>query len=128
MVLSHGGTLTGHRWHSCGPLWSSKRCRGRRSEIEALAKSKLADEYDAAQKRGEVVSAHDGAKKRVPDGNAIATVTDLGLTRNYGSRGFHPWGAGLPITWSIPSMIRLCSDVPRLWAIRFSTSCRSASR
>ena len=50
-------------------------------EIEALAKRRLADEYDAAQERGEVVGAHDGAKKRVPDGNAIATVTDLGLTR-----------------------------------------------
>lgn len=50
-------------------------------EIEAQAKRRLADEYDAAQDRGEVVGAHDGAKKRVPDGNAIATVADLGLTR-----------------------------------------------
>jgi hypothetical protein len=50
-------------------------------EIEARAQCKLADEYDAAQNRGEVVGAHDGAKKRVPNENAIATVTDIGLTR-----------------------------------------------
>lgn len=52
-------------------------------EIEALAKRRLADEYDAAQERGEVVGAHDGARKRVPDENAIvpATVEDIGLTR-----------------------------------------------
>jgi hypothetical protein len=49
-------------------------------EIEAGAKRRLADEYDAAQERGEVVGAHDGATKRIPDGNAIATVTDIGLS------------------------------------------------
>ena len=50
--------------------------------IEARAKHKLADEYDAAQERGEVVGAHDGAKKRVVDDNAIATAADLGLRRD----------------------------------------------
>ncbi|WP_454917408.1 hypothetical protein [Xanthobacter sediminis] len=54
-----------------------------RLDIEAQAKRRLADEYDAAQDRGEVVGAHDGARKRVPDENAIApaTAADLGLTR-----------------------------------------------
>lgn len=50
-------------------------------EIEALADRRLADEYDAAQERGEVVGAHNGARNRVPEENAIATVADLGLTR-----------------------------------------------
>lgn len=49
-------------------------------EIESLAKRRLADEYDAAQKRGEVHGPNTGAK-RVPDGNAIPSVADLGLTR-----------------------------------------------
>lgn len=51
-------------------------------EIEANAKRRLADEYDAAQERGEVVGPHDGAKKRVGDDNAISTVADIGLRRD----------------------------------------------
>lgn len=44
------------------------------------AKVRLADEYDAAQERGEV-QAHGGQGKRdVPQGN-IPSVADLGLTR-----------------------------------------------
>jgi N6-adenosine-specific RNA methylase IME4 len=52
-------------------------------DIEAAAKRRLADEYDAAQERGEIVGPHDGAKKRVPDENAIAPVTaaEIGLDR-----------------------------------------------
>lgn len=50
-------------------------------EIETQAKRLLADEYDAAQERGEVVGPHNGARNRVPQENAIATVSDLGLTR-----------------------------------------------
>jgi hypothetical protein len=42
---------------------------------------RLADEYDAAQQRGEVFNAHNGAKNRVPDENAIASTEALGLTR-----------------------------------------------
>lgn len=50
-------------------------------EIEAQAKRRLADEYDAAQERGEV--GQEGRPKTVPVGNGFtpATVTDLGLTR-----------------------------------------------
>lgn len=45
--------------------------------------ARLAEEYDAAQERGEVVGPHDGARKRVPDENAIspATAADIGLSR-----------------------------------------------
>jgi hypothetical protein len=50
-------------------------------EIEAAAKRRLADEYDAAQARGEVQ--RDGRPKTVPDGNGFmaATSTELGLSR-----------------------------------------------
>ena len=41
-----------------------------------------AAEHDAAQERGEVAGAHDGARKRVEDSNAIATAADLGLRRD----------------------------------------------
>lgn len=50
-------------------------------EIEAGAKRRLADEYDAAQERGEVVGPRDGQHIAVPDGNGKATAADLGLTR-----------------------------------------------
>jgi phage N-6-adenine-methyltransferase len=49
-------------------------------EIEALAKRKLADEYDAAQERGEVQKHGGQGKRDVPDEN-IPTVEDIGLTR-----------------------------------------------
>jgi hypothetical protein len=49
-------------------------------EIESRAKIRLAEEYEAAQDRGEVVGPHDGAKKRIPDGNSIATALDLGIS------------------------------------------------
>lgn len=49
--------------------------------IEAEAKRRLADEYDAAKERGEVQT--DGRPKTVPDENGFlpATTSDLGLTR-----------------------------------------------
>jgi hypothetical protein len=49
-------------------------------EIEAGAKRRLADEYDAAQERGEVVGPRGGGDSTVPVRNA-ATAADLGLTR-----------------------------------------------
>lgn len=48
-------------------------------EIDAQAKRRLADEYDAAQERGEVAT--DGRPKTVPDGNGKATAADIGLSR-----------------------------------------------
>lgn len=48
-------------------------------EIEAMAKRRLADEYDAAQERGEV--AKPGKPVNVPDGNNKATAAEIGLSR-----------------------------------------------
>lgn len=52
-------------------------------EIEAAAKRRLADEYDAAQARGEVASAKSnrGNQWTVSEGNGAATAADLGLSR-----------------------------------------------
>lgn len=53
-------------------------------EIEAQAKRRLADEYDAAQDRGEVATRDRGGANLpngVSGGNTVATVADLGLTR-----------------------------------------------
>jgi len=61
---------------------AAHRTQAHALEIEARAKRRLADEYDAAQARGEVIGAHDGARKRVDDANAIASAADLGLRRD----------------------------------------------
>ena len=52
-------------------------------EIEAAAKRRLADEYDAAQARGDVASAKSnrGNQWTVSDGNGAATASEIGLTR-----------------------------------------------
>lgn len=47
-------------------------------EIEALAKRRLADEYDAAQERGEVARAG-GDRTKIPEEN-FATAAEIGLT------------------------------------------------
>ena len=66
-------------------------------EIEAAAKRRLADEYDAAQERGDVaghgggrnfkdgdpnVETQSGGQNRVGGDNAIVTMADLGLRRD----------------------------------------------
>lgn len=48
-------------------------------EIEAAAKRRLADEYDAAQERGEVAGR--GKPVNVPDGNIKPTAAEIGLDR-----------------------------------------------
>lgn len=50
-------------------------------EIEAQAKRRLADEYDAAQERGEVAGHGGGRNFKVSDGNVETTIADIGLTR-----------------------------------------------
>ena len=52
-------------------------------EIEAAAKRRLADEYDAAQARGEVATgtSNRGNQWTVPGGNGAATAAELGLSR-----------------------------------------------
>ncbi|MDA1308602.1 MAG: hypothetical protein O2985_03245 [Proteobacteria bacterium] len=61
---------------------AAHRAQANALEIEALAKHRLADEYDAAQERGEV--AGNGQRgKAVPDENSFSppTSVDLGLSR-----------------------------------------------
>lgn len=48
-------------------------------EIEAMAKRRLADEYDAAQERGEIASV--GKPVNVPVGNNKPTSREIGLSR-----------------------------------------------
>jgi len=49
--------------------------------IEAGAQVRLADEYDAAQQRGEVAKHSSGRPKIVPVANDLPTAKDVGLTR-----------------------------------------------
>ncbi len=57
---------------------AAHRAQAHALEIEARAKRRLADEYDAAQARGEIAR-NGGDRTRLPDGNS-ATVSDIGLT------------------------------------------------
>ena len=50
-------------------------------EIEALANRRIADEYDAAQARGDVANGRDGPGAGVLNGNAKATAAEIGLSR-----------------------------------------------
>jgi hypothetical protein len=50
-------------------------------EIEAQAKRRLADEYDAAQERGEVASQRDGKLGRSEPERLKPTAADVGLSR-----------------------------------------------
>ena len=60
---------------------AAHRAQAHALQIEARAKLRLADEYDAAQERGEVASTGQHARA-VPDGNSSPRVTtaDLGAT------------------------------------------------
>ena len=62
------------------------RAQAQALEIEAAAKRRLADEYDAAQERGEVATRQNnpGSVGHVPKQNMPATASDLGLTRQPG--------------------------------------------
>jgi hypothetical protein len=57
------------------------RAQAHALEIEACAKRRLADEYDAAQDRGEVQKPGGDRVSNVPDRNNAPTVSDLGLSR-----------------------------------------------
>jgi hypothetical protein len=59
-----------------------RRAQANAVDIEALAKRRLADEYDAAQERGEV-GRQTGRPKIVPNGNDLSppTAADIGLSR-----------------------------------------------
>ena len=60
---------------------AAHRAQAHALEIEARAKRRLADEYDAAQARGEVARLGDNLPS-VVDSNAKPTAADLGLRRD----------------------------------------------
>lgn len=49
-------------------------------EIEAMAKRRLADEYDAAQERGEIATGREGSAGR-SNGERPATAEEIGISR-----------------------------------------------
>lgn len=62
-------------------LTAAHRVQADALEIEAGAKRRLADEYDAAQERGEVATSHDGKFGRSEPERLKPTAADIGLTR-----------------------------------------------
>jgi hypothetical protein len=60
-------------------LFAVSRAKADALEIEARAIRRLADEYDAAQERGEMAKA--GKPVIVPDGNNKATTAEAGIVR-----------------------------------------------
>lgn len=60
---------------------AAHRAQAHALEIEACAKRRLADEYDAAQDRGEVQKPGGDRVSNVPGRNNAPTVSDLGLSR-----------------------------------------------
>ena len=61
---------------------AAHRAQAHALEIEARAKRRLADEYDAAQARGEVAGHGGGRNFKVADSNVETTTADLGLRRD----------------------------------------------
>ncbi|BAS01113.1 hypothetical protein BV133_3519 [Blastochloris viridis] len=59
---------------------AAHRAQAHALEIEARAKRRLADEYDAAQERGEVAGHGGGRNFKIPDGNLEPTVVELGVS------------------------------------------------
>lgn len=72
LLASPGSSLCGDEL-----IAAAYRAQADALEIESRAKRRLADEYDAAQERGEVSS---GRPKSLPDGNTSPTVADIGLS------------------------------------------------
>jgi hypothetical protein len=98
-------------------------------EIEAMAKRRLADEYDAAQLRGEVAS---GRPKSIPDENTfVATVADIGLS----SKDIHEARQIRDAEETYPGIVRRTLDAaldageePTKAAVNRAVSKRSAPR
>ena len=61
---------------------AAHRAQAHALQIEARAKRRLADEYDAAQARGEVAGHGGGRNFKVADSNVETTTADLGLRRD----------------------------------------------
>lgn len=64
-----------------GVVAAAHRVQADALEIEALAKRRLADEYDAAQERGEVRKRGGDNTSKVINENFAPTVADIGLTK-----------------------------------------------
>ena len=62
-------------------ITATHRAQADALEIEAEAKRRLADEFDAAQQRGEVASARDGKLGRSGSERLKPTAADLGVSR-----------------------------------------------
>lgn len=60
---------------------AAHRAQARALEIESQAKMRLADEYDAAQERGEV-QGHGGQGKREVAGSNLPSISELGLRKD----------------------------------------------
>lgn len=58
---------------------AAHRAQANALEIEAQAKRRLADEYDAAQERGEV-SSRGQRNDFLPEGEKVPTISDIGFT------------------------------------------------
>jgi hypothetical protein len=91
-------------------LWQRPSAQADAIEIEALAKRRLADEYDTAQERGEV--AKHGANLRkgpdVPKGNVgKATAADVGLSR----KEIHEDQQSLQIPLTVRSTFRFSASI-----------------
>jgi len=61
---------------------AAHRAQAHALEIEARAKRRLADEYDAAQARGEIAGHGGGRNFKVGEDNVEPTAADLGLRRD----------------------------------------------
>lgn len=82
VAAKHAGHLAKAKDAHDTLIVAAHRAQADALEIEARAKRRLADEYDAAQERGEAQRAGGDRKTIVPDkNNDPPTVTDLGLTR-----------------------------------------------
>jgi hypothetical protein len=79
-VAKHAGRIAMAKRAHDDVIATAHRAQADALEIEAAAKRRLANEYDAAQGRGEV--AGDGRPKTVVDDNGIPTAADLGLRRD----------------------------------------------
>ena len=85
-------------------LWSAS-CPPKR-EIEVAAKRRLADEYDAAQERGEV--AQSGQYSR-SEAEHLPTASDIGLSRKDSTR---------PASSAMPSVVTPASFIAKKMPLR----------
>jgi hypothetical protein len=79
-VANTSGASAGGSGAVAGVAAAAHRAQADALEIEAQAKRRLADEYDAAQERGEVQTRGGDRKTNLPGRKDDPTVSDIGLT------------------------------------------------